>query len=179
MWQCAFFPAPKWPSRRRWSATMLSTAFCRACGSASLETKWPGSASSTWTVPSRCPGVPRRADRAGHPPMRRPARNRAAVASVRARRQRSAGAGARFSRRVTRVAARVDRLHLRLGPLGVPSGPLLLFVGTGTCCEMLTVVDVSGVACLTEIWPGSLQRRGRLGLTQTYLQGKGEPRWLS
>jgi hypothetical protein len=62
---------------------------------------------------SRRPGVPRRADRAGHPPVRRPARNRAAVASVRARRQRSAGADARFSRRVTRVAARSDRLPLR------------------------------------------------------------------
>jgi hypothetical protein len=36
-----------------------------------------------------------------------------AVASVRARRQRSAGADARFSRRVTRVAARSDRLPLR------------------------------------------------------------------
>jgi hypothetical protein len=31
---------------------MLSTACCCACGSASLETRWPGSGRSTWTVPT-------------------------------------------------------------------------------------------------------------------------------
>jgi hypothetical protein len=49
---------------------------------------------------SRCAGVPRRGDRAAHPAVRRPARNRAAVAGFSAPCERSGGAKARFARQL-------------------------------------------------------------------------------
>ena len=50
---------------------------------------------------SRCAGVPRRGDRAAHPDVRRPARNRPAVARFWAPSERSGGAKAQFARQVS------------------------------------------------------------------------------
>src|SRR5262249_12873668 len=50
--------------------------------------------------PSRCVGVPRRGDGAAHSTVRRPARNRAAVAGFWARCERSGEAKARFARQI-------------------------------------------------------------------------------
>jgi hypothetical protein len=94
-WQCAFYPARRSRSKRKLSMSAFSH-FSQTLKSGSV----PADQHRKAKCSSRCAGVSRRGDRAAHPAMRGPARDRAAVAGFSAPCERSGAAKGRFARQI-------------------------------------------------------------------------------